>query len=1567
MGVVLPGWADEILDIIGISWPNVDEDDYREMADSMREFADDIDSGAMEAHQAVQGLVGSAGGSVAVEALNAHWGKINGTHLKNLGQCGRLAGTALDGVAVLIEGAKIGAIAQLAILAAEVIAAQAAAPFTFGLSELGALAGTQATRVAVRKIFKEVCEQVAERVISIALTPVEEALGAMVGDLVVQLGANALGVKDGVDLGQTAKAGKEGLSQGAQGAKDSSMQLLSAGGGSGGGGGAGSGFSFDPDEHDRAVTGLQSAGGTFRNKAGGKIGRAKSHHGRTRGKDAIADAANAMLDKVIDGIEDGVKKTAKHLDDNMTRGIKQMAKNHHENDRAISDHFAGLGKGGGKDPKSPRTSPNSTGKGPGGSGNSKPRDQLNQNHPHNNTRDDKAVQGCGDPVDAATGRVYLRQTDLELPGALPLTFVRKFESSYRSGRSVGPSWSSTADQRLEIDRHGIIFVTEAGLLLSYPTPETGERVLPARGPRWPLMRTVQGDWAIHDPDTGHTRYFSQASHAAGIALLDEINDRQGNRITFDHDDRTGAPVEIRHSAGYHLKFTTDDRGLITALHLAGAADDGSGSDALVMSYDHDEHGNLTSVTNSSGTPTRFEYDGTHQMTAWVDTNNSRYEYTYDHRGRCTAQGGTEGHLRYRYDYDRTDPQTGHRITAVTNSLGHTTRFLINDRLQVAATVDPLGHTTRTTYDDFDRPLTHTDALGHTTRYTYDDQGRPLTVTRPDGLCTTVEYNDLGLPRTVTSPDGTTRLQEYDATGNRTALIDPAGSVTRYTYDQRGHLSSVTDPLGATTQVTCNDAGLLTSVIDPVGATTHYQHDAHGRVTAFTDPAGAVIRLAWTAEGHLARRTDPDGSHESWTYDGEGNCVTHTDAIGARTSFEYTHFDQLAARTGPDGVRYTFTHNTELQLTQVENPLGAAWTYHYDPAGRLSEETDFDGRTVTYAHDAAGQLIQRTNAMGQHISYTRDTNGDIIHKDVDGSPTDYSYDALGRLIHATSPHAELRLQRDALGRITAETLNGRTVRHTYDAAGQRTRRTTPAAVVSHYTYDPAGRPQALTTCGHTIAFTHDAVGREKRRTFGQWLALDHDWDAQGRLTRQTASAGNNQHPVQQRSYTYNAAGSLLGIDDLLTGTRRFTLDPAGRVTHVQGHNWREEYAYDGLGNQTEARWPGQHPNAEGQGSRAYTGTRITRAGRIRYEHDAQGRMTLRQKTRLSRKPDTWRYAWDAENRLTTVITPDNTTWTYLYDPLGRRIAKQTRQPTGEPARTDFTWDGTTLIEETTTSPTSEDVTLTWEYDDIRPMTQAEQKTSRTGNTSAQAERKTGEAPQGEAPQEDIDRRFFAIVTDLTGTPAELIDEHGTPAWRARSTLWGTTAWTHTSTAYTPHRFPGQYFDAESQLHYNVYRYYDPESARYASPDPLGLEPAPNPVTYVHNPHTWADPLGLAPCTHYADVYVYRPDGSLRTGYGLRSGNQTPEERALGFPNGSLASHTENRVGRMSGGSPTRPIANDPYANLVPVSPGETVVINGTRPPCPQCRGSMNRAQAETGANFIYRWGDGNEWRAGRRGR
>ncbi|MFF4524447.1 putative T7SS-secreted protein [Streptomyces bluensis] len=51
----------------------------------------------------------------------------------------------------------------------------------------------------------------------------------------------------------------------------------------------------------------------------------------------------------------------------------------------------------------------------------------------------------------ATGRMALPQTDVTLPAKLPLVFTRQFESSYRAGRWFGATWTSTADQRLEVD------------------------------------------------------------------------------------------------------------------------------------------------------------------------------------------------------------------------------------------------------------------------------------------------------------------------------------------------------------------------------------------------------------------------------------------------------------------------------------------------------------------------------------------------------------------------------------------------------------------------------------------------------------------------------------------------------------------------------------------------------------------------------------------------------------------------------------------------------------------------------------------------------------------------------------------------------------------------------------------------------------------------------------------------------------------------------------------------------------------------------------------------------------
>ncbi|GAA0680292.1 hypothetical protein GCM10010193_37450 [Kitasatospora atroaurantiaca] len=216
--MVLPDELAWALDLIGVNWPNVDEDDYREMADALRSFAEEMDSGVADMHSAVQDMLGGNAG-LAAEAFEAHWGKLSGTHLHQLAEGGRLVATCLDGVAVVIEGAKNAAIVQLGIMAAEVIAAQATAPFTFGLSEAGALAATQTTRVIVRRLLKEAEQQLIDQLVSMATGPVIEALSNMAGNVVLQLGEQALGMSDGVDRKQVGKAGEDGLKDGVEGSK----------------------------------------------------------------------------------------------------------------------------------------------------------------------------------------------------------------------------------------------------------------------------------------------------------------------------------------------------------------------------------------------------------------------------------------------------------------------------------------------------------------------------------------------------------------------------------------------------------------------------------------------------------------------------------------------------------------------------------------------------------------------------------------------------------------------------------------------------------------------------------------------------------------------------------------------------------------------------------------------------------------------------------------------------------------------------------------------------------------------------------------------------------------------------------------------------------------------------------------------------------------------------------------------------------------------------------------------------------------------------------------------------
>jgi len=1047
------------------------------------------------------------------------------------------------------------------------------------------------------------------------------------------------------------------------------------------------------------------------------------------------------------------------------------------------------GNGGGTGPSSTHGSPDPTPNGPPpvtkgpDNGSTNPSGSSGSpnkpNPPRKGAVETKNKKCKTDPVDVATGDVLLVQRDLTLPHTLDLILERTHTSSYRAGLWFGTTWASTLDQRLELDDEHAVWFSPDGMRLVYPLPGPGAATLPLEGPRRPLLRTGRG-YRLTDPKTGTSLVFAPLPGRGGAVLpLIRTEGSGGDTIDVEYDD-LGAPLLLRHSVGYLVEFTSAD-GRVTEVRVA---DQDTGSRVVVVRYRYDRLGRLTGIVDSTGLPQQFDYDGVGRMTGWQDRNGVWYRYIYDTAGRCVRTVGDRGFYDGAFTYD-----SERLVTAFTDSLGHTSELRINPADQLLSERDPLGNVTAYTWDRYDRQLSRTDPLGRTTRYEYDELGELTVVIRPDG----------SRVHTTRHPDGALDI-EVEADGRVWRRTYPAGTAPDPMNAQLGVSGETPEAESGTTP-----AGAPGGTGSPGGepaADSRAELDLFGRPHTVVNAAGGHTRLAWNVEGKMLSRTGPSGAREQWRYDNEGNEIGHVRALGQSATTEYGTFDLITATVDGTGARTTYGYDTELRLVAVTNPNGQTWRYVHDAAGRVVEEIDFDGRITRYEHDAAGQLVRSVNGAGETVEYGYDVLGNVVWRRTPTEVATFAYDPVGRLVTAANPDATVSVERDDRGRVVSHTVNGRTLGFRYDDETGTLARRTPSGVDSVWRHADDGEPAALEMGGHEVTFDHDS-GVEVRRQVDGGPVLAQAYDQEQRLTEQVTTIGGQE--IGRRRFEYRPDGVLAAVEDG-TGAVRFQLDAEDRITEVSGPGRLEHYGYDGCGNIVTA----------GSDQRQYQGTRLLGTSTAAYEYDGQGRLIVRRVRDLTGRELVWRFTWNALDRLTSATTPDGSLWVYRYDPMGRRIAKQrlvSPAPGAPPVIAEevtFVWDGTMIVEQW-----SGDEVTTWEHhpEDDRPV--------------AQFDRSRDAA------------RFATVITDRVGSPLELIDADGRPVWQDQSTLWGAGG----VAAGTPLRFPGQFHDAETGLHYNVYRYYDPETGRYLSPDPLGLEPAPNPVTYVPNPLEMSDPLGL----------------------------------------------------------------------------------------------------------------------------
>ncbi|ARU55414.1 hypothetical protein OLMES_1336 [Oleiphilus messinensis] len=293
---------------------------------------------------------------------------------------------------------------------------------------------------------------------------------------------------------------------------------------------------------------------------------------------------------------------------------------------------------------------------------------------------------------------------------------------------------------------------------------------------------------------------------------------------------------------------------------------------------------------------------------------------------------------------------------------------------------------------------------------------------------------------------------------------------------------------------------------------------------------------------------------------------------------------------------------------------------------------------------------------------------------------------------------------------------------------------------------------------------------------------------GRLTRHQVQHRENKTQLIQRRYSYNANGNLEQIEDLKKGTTRYQYDALDRLKTVEGYI-NEQFSFDPAGNLLD-------------GQSQTTGNRLTFHGDRHFEYDQAGNL-IREKRGKGGKLET-RYTYNKQNQL-IVVKKDGQRVEYQYDALGRRISKQDAF-----GKTEFLWNGDILLSE---QRKHQQKLYLYEPNTFRPLAQIEAD------------------------------QVYHYHLDHLGTPQELTNHTGRVVWSARYKAYGNVALKDDEEIENNLRFQGQYFDGETGLHYNRFRYYDPKSARFISIDPLGIMGGHNNYEYATNPIMWIDPYGL----------------------------------------------------------------------------------------------------------------------------
>jgi RHS repeat-associated protein len=1025
------------------------------------------------------------------------------------------------------------------------------------------------------------------------------------------------------------------------------------------------------------------------------------------------------------------------------------------------------------------------------------------------------------PIDIASGTATLDYEDVAIPGKIALVWDRHYSTGLlqKPPTPLGYGWTCRYFVSLNKTKGGFVFVTAQGAIEILEDPDD----LVARGGvirqfgafleifRQADLFVVQ-TWNI---DSSTVRRYCFAVGPAGQpSQLASIEDETGRGVDT-HWDRAGRLVAVRQRLERRqLLFGYNADGYIESVTLEAA----NGERHLLVRYEYDRTGRQLAARDAADLADRYDYDEQGRIAREIVKDGGVFHYRYDDKGRCVLRSGLD-----RYNEKRLRYIDGARITEVTDSYDRKFIYQHLPSGQAVLEVDALGGKRNSEYDQYSRRIKKTDANGGVTQYEYDENGNLASVIDALGQQVTFSYNDHHLPVSMTDAAGGLWRRTYDQANRLIATFDPLGNQWQFGYDQEGNVVRVTNPLGAHKSLSYRD-GILQAISDWVGNTTEFQFDAFGRVIERIGAFGERTRFRYDVMGNPVEVQLPDGATLFGTYDHSGNLTRFIDANGHASHWRFGPCRRLIEQIDQVGGTVRYCWGSEPgRLEQVINEKGEAYTFVRDDGGRVISERGFDGAERHFSYDAEGYTIGYTNAVGETVRIQRDALHRVIRQLLpDGEQVSFVYDRRGNLEQATNASIALSFERDVLGRIVREVQGEHWVASSYNVVGSLIRTETSAGHAVDYEVNANGFVTRLRTLNdQSVDFERDAYGAETLRRTPGGGRIEQRYDAVGRLVEQSivspgqlgavgGSVDVREVETARRSYAYSATGALMRIEDGRWGWVNYLYDPAERLLEVlRERGTNEAFEYDATGNITRIEGGDESPEV----SLIYgPGNRLLQKGRTRYEYDEEGRRVKMIVDSDAGEPKIWLYEWNALDRLKAVTRPDGEVCSYRYDPLARRIAQ--RGPQGD---TRFVWDKDVVVHELQGS----ECMSSWIFDSF------------------------SFAPIATVQHSSV----YNLINDHLGTPNEVIDQFGKLVWKRSYTVWGA-EWSRNETndqVRCPIRFQGHWCDANVELNYNRFRYYDPHVGAFLTQDPLGLFAGNNLYRAKRAPTRFIDPLGLCDTT------------------------------------------------------------------------------------------------------------------------